>query len=545
MKKKDWGKYFPSTILSRGLDYYKAGLVYDTEFNEDNNELCASVSGTEEYSVSICFDDSCENISEMYCDCPYAESGYNCKHMAALLYAFDEGLKTESLKPTVKMKSVSIENIIDSLSESDAKKYLLEAALKSKNVSDKLILNSSNADILCDEEKHWKKKIRKIIYDAGGEYDYIDYDEAYDMFEDIVDYLDERLDILIKKELYDVAFDLICFAYEELQLCEFDDSDGGYSDFLSLFTDTLNIIIDSSGIIFKRKIFKWVSDNDLDSFFFDSFEEKEFLESNLRMIESKINACSDSDGWMLSDLVEKKCFVLKKLNTTEIKILSFRNKYRYLYEIRKHDAEEYLKNGDYEEVERLAIESKSIDNNSYYLSAWSEKLINIYKSTGQTEKYKSELLYYIFELDHFNLDIIKELKKLVLKGEWLNIRNQLIESPKFYDKCEFLCYEKLYTELLDNIIKHNTSSLFVTYEKELVKNLPVEARDAFLKILDKEMERANQRSWYSGLASKLSRIRKKYPDGKAYADNMAKKWAASYKRRSAMLEELRYAGFDV
>ena len=254
-------------------------------------------------------------------------------------------------------------------------------------------------------------------------------------------------------------------------------------------------------------------------------------------------ACSGDNGWMLSDLVEKKCFVLKKLNTPETKILSFRNQYRYLYEIRKHDAEEYLKNGDYEEAERLAIEGKSIDDNRYYLSAWSEKLINIYKSTGQTEKYKSELLYYIFELEHFNLEIIKELKILVLKDEWLNIRNQLIESPKFFDKCEFLCYEKLYKELLDCIIKHNTSNLFVTYEKELVENLPVEARDAFLKILDKEMERANQRSWYSGLASKLSRIRKKYPDGKVYADNMAKKWAASYKRRSAMLEELRYAGF--
>lgn len=113
MKKKDWEKYFPSTILSRGLDYYKAGLVYDIEFNEDNNELRATVSGTEEYSVSICFGDSRENISEMYCDCPYAESGYNCKHMAALLYAFDDGLKTEPLKSTVKMKSVSIESIID------------------------------------------------------------------------------------------------------------------------------------------------------------------------------------------------------------------------------------------------------------------------------------------------------------------------------------------------------------------------------------------------------------------------------------------------
>ena len=543
MKKKDWRKYFSSTILSRGLDYYKSGLVYDTEFNEDNNELCATVSGTEEYSVSICFDDSCENISEMYCDCPYAESGYNCKHMAALLYAFDDGLKTEPLN--IKKKSVSIESIIDSLSESDAKKYLLEAALKNKEVSDRLVLDSSDADILCDEEKHWKKSIRKIICDSGGEYDYIDYDEAYDMFENIVDYLDERLDILIKKELYDVAFDLICFAYEELQLCEFDDSDGGYSNFLSLFTDTLNIIIDSSSITFKRKIFKWVSDNDLDSFFFDSFEEKEFLESNLRIIQSKINACSGDNGWMLSDLIEKKCFVLKKLNIPEIEISSFRNKYRYLYEIRKHDAEDYLKNGDYEEAERLAIESKSIDNNIHYISAWSEKLINIYKSTGQTEKYKKELLYYIFELEHFSLEIIKELKSLVPKAEWLNVRNQLIESPNFFNKCEFLCYEKLYKELLEHIVKHDTSNLFVTYERELVENLPVEARDAFLKILDKEMERANQRSWYGGLASKLSRIRKKYPDGKVYANNMAKDWAVRYKRRSAMLEELRYAGFDV
>ena len=544
MNKKDWKKYFAPKILSRGLEYYQAGLVYDAKYDEYDNSLCANVSGTEEYAVSIYYDDNHEEIVEMYCDCPYAEDGYNCKHMAALLYAFDDGLKMESRVVVSENSYDSIKSLIDSLSEAKTKEFLLEAVLKDNSLLDKIKLMS--AETITDTQiKKCKNKIVSIIDYAGNMYGYIGYDRAYDMFKEINEYLDKHIDVLIDKNLYNDAFELICCAYEEINSYEIDDSDGGYTDFLSLCEYNLKIIIDAADIVFKRKIFYWLLENDFEYSFIDHFGEKEFLEKYLHLIEERIGFCSAGREYMLFDYVETKCSLLKKLKVPENDILKFRNEYRYLFNIRKNDADNYLENCNYAEAEKLAIEGKNTDKEIHYLSAWSRLLLTIYEKTEQTEKLKKELINYIFELKNFDLDRIKELKKFVSKYEWVKIRDRLIDEKRFFDKFEFLCSERLYKELLESIVRSNSSNLFITYEKELIKALPIETRDAFLKMLDNEMERANQRNWYERIASNLCRIRKRYPDGKVCADKLARKWVNKYKRRSAMLEELRYAGFDV
>lgn len=56
----------------------------------------ADVIGSEEYEVEISLDDDGE-IEEMYCSCPYADGGRNCKHMAAVLYEWEENSGGEDL----------------------------------------------------------------------------------------------------------------------------------------------------------------------------------------------------------------------------------------------------------------------------------------------------------------------------------------------------------------------------------------------------------------------------------------------------------------
>ena len=73
---------FSSKILERGYDYWAEGLVSDVLSTEDGYE--AIVSGSYNYEVEIIVDD--DEVLEMYCDCPYAEEGRYCKHMAAVLY---------------------------------------------------------------------------------------------------------------------------------------------------------------------------------------------------------------------------------------------------------------------------------------------------------------------------------------------------------------------------------------------------------------------------------------------------------------------------
>lgn len=84
-----WKCLFSTGVHNRGHDYFLSGAVHDIKYS--NNELKAVVSGSKDYIVRIVFSEDDENeILDMDCTCPYACDGYNCKHMVAALYKFDE-----------------------------------------------------------------------------------------------------------------------------------------------------------------------------------------------------------------------------------------------------------------------------------------------------------------------------------------------------------------------------------------------------------------------------------------------------------------------
>ena len=55
---------------------------------DSDGTISAKAEGSEEYNVEIEY--AGNQILSMYCSCPYAEGGENCKHMAAVLYAWEE-----------------------------------------------------------------------------------------------------------------------------------------------------------------------------------------------------------------------------------------------------------------------------------------------------------------------------------------------------------------------------------------------------------------------------------------------------------------------
>ena len=77
-----WQHLFSAAILQRGREYYRKNKV--RSLIQDGELYYASVEGTEEYEVQIRIRG--DEIVSMDCDCPYAEDGNRCKHMAAVLY---------------------------------------------------------------------------------------------------------------------------------------------------------------------------------------------------------------------------------------------------------------------------------------------------------------------------------------------------------------------------------------------------------------------------------------------------------------------------
>ena len=83
MQTKHWKDWFQPHILERGRAYFDEGRVSELERTEDS--YTAIVEGTEEYEVEILLGG--DSVEDMLCDCPYAEDGTACKHMAAVLFA--------------------------------------------------------------------------------------------------------------------------------------------------------------------------------------------------------------------------------------------------------------------------------------------------------------------------------------------------------------------------------------------------------------------------------------------------------------------------
>lgn len=95
-----WDYLFNTTILSRGRQYYKKGLVQN--FNQNGSSYTAEVIGSVVYDVAVHLTN--ENRPRMTCDCPYAVDGNKCKHMAAVLYAIEEYSTNHKGKVEVKIK---------------------------------------------------------------------------------------------------------------------------------------------------------------------------------------------------------------------------------------------------------------------------------------------------------------------------------------------------------------------------------------------------------------------------------------------------------
>lgn len=98
-----WKSFFYETMIKRGRQYYNAGRV--KRLNYKNGQWTALVKGSRHYNVKISLGKDGE-IFRMSCDCPFADGGENCKHMAAVLMAIEEEQKNDDQGEAVQQLDV-------------------------------------------------------------------------------------------------------------------------------------------------------------------------------------------------------------------------------------------------------------------------------------------------------------------------------------------------------------------------------------------------------------------------------------------------------
>ena len=132
-------------------------------------------------------------------------------------------------------------------------------------------------------------------------------------------------------------------------------------------------------------------------------------------------------------------------------------------------------------------------------------------------------------------DFLKDYSKLV---------DDIVKKSRYEDfVCKLLHEEKRYDELMSKIEQSsNKVGLLDSYEKVLRKSMPERVIKIYSVYLRKAAEMANERKKYKYLMPYLKKI-SKCDGGKIIAEDIAASWRQEYKRRTAMMDELRKAGF--
>ena len=286
----NWLNLFEPHILNRGRTYYEDGCVSELEIVE--NTVNAEVKGSEFYQVFIELDGG--EIVGMSCDCPYAAKGYNCKHMAAVLFEYEayltdkdendeeknsgNDLKNVIMTSSANAKRQEIEKLIIKIPEQDAKELLIDFLLRNEGLKNELQLKY-DFQMNAIQMTNLKKEIKNIIYRYGGG-SFIDWKYAYDFCSDLRNFLDDKIPLLIENQCYLQAFELTNIVFREVGDTDMDDSDGGSAMVAEKCYDYWREVTEKCNGNDREIIKKWFQDHKNTDFVIDYMEEyvDEFFE---------------------------------------------------------------------------------------------------------------------------------------------------------------------------------------------------------------------------------------------------------------------------
>ena len=558
---KPWKDLFRTHILERGLKYYEEGYV--TSLEQTLTGYMAVVEGTDDYHVEIEIRD--DQVYDMTCTCPYAADGNYCKHMAAVLYKIEEGEADTKIPANyfekVQDQKRELQEVIAGIPIKELQEIVFTQA-----TSDDFLYNRIMTKYALITPRHMirlKQQVNDIGYHYSDRSGFVDYYHATDYTDALNTLLYENIPLLLEKNYRMEAFELVNCVFYEIGNRDMDDSDGGTSFVADNCYEYWQTILQECNDKEKESMFQWFQEHQenyvmdyledyISDFLLNEFHDEEILQKKLHMLDEKIakfqkeNYSGDSYSayYGVVNNITARIRLMQELNYSKQEIREYRQKYRNFSEIRKMEIQEYLSGGKYEEAIAVLKESKSLDaDKAGVVAEYSQQLIQIYEKRNMQKEYAQELEYQVFECMQRDLEYIVKLKKLYSETEWKEQRERFLQGKtSSWIRYEFLVEEELFEELLREIQKNQSVYALDKYEKVLKKHLPNEVRDIYVQYVKKGAIQTADRKAYKYLMSYLKKITK-YPNGKKIAQDIAESWRQDYKRRPAMMDELRKAGF--
>lgn len=559
---QSWSELFRPHILARGLNYYEMGAVQN--LTKTKKGYSAIVEGSEEYEVEIETDG--DEILDMYCTCPYAEDGNACKHMAAVLCEIEETNPSEDAQAIEKVSDFQsrenkLKEVIERIPVEELRRMVEEFANQEESVYNHLMVHYAPI------EKQQVERLKEEVSIIGDKYSdrsgFVDWYHAGEYTDALVMFLEENISTLLDRGYPKEAFELVNAVFYEIGNRDMDDSDGGTGYVACRCYEYWKEILETCNSEEKENMFQWFLAHEknyvidymedyITDFLVDEFCDKEILMKKLQQLDAEIERAGEknlSGSEFLAyygevSNIRARINIMEKLGYSRTEILDYRKKYRNFAEIRQLEIEEYLEEKAYDKAIVVLKESKEKDKgNELLVSEYSKQLIRIYKLIKDSENYKKELLFFVFQCRQSNLDYIKRLKAASHVKEWMEYRDKILKSEKSYLVwMDLLVEEEMYEQLLEKIEEQGSAYILEQYEKILKKRFPKRVRDLYIKYVKASMSSVSDRKKYRELIRYLKKIAR-YPDGKRLTKEIADEWRKEYKRRSALIDELKKAGF--
>ena len=554
MQIESWKNWFQPHILERGRAYFEEDRVSDLERTEDG--CTATVEGTEEYEVEILLDG--DSIEDMLCDCPYAEDGNACKHMAAVLFAISAAEPSKKKAPA-KRERLTPAGLVEKIPDSQLRPLLTELVSADEKLYRALLLRYGETSL--DEcMKTLKKELASIGRQYAGRDGTIDYYHAGEFSEAIADHIQRQTETLLARNAPVLAFQAGIDALRKYSDYSIDDSDGEYGLIMETMRDMCMDVLAAADETVAEKIFDLLSDcvkSDREDWFvqdfasqmvFSLFVGKRFDEKKLALTDEQIAALTLADRkdysseYKMKELLTRRFDLMKKLSSPKEELDAFLDRYTSYSDIRKLRIQQALDDGKTDEAIRLLEEGKSADRDKPGLVAeYSEWLMDLYERQGQREKLIAELEYHVFDLSSGGMEMLNRLKNACTPAQWLEYTERYL-SGRAYHKLELMEAEGLWERLMKAVTATGRLSILDRYEAALKKRYPNEMLGAYACILTKEAAAVSDRKRYQELARYLKKLRS-YPGGAERAAQLSEDWRTRYIRRRAMMEELRNVGF--
>ena len=563
----NWKKLFAIHILERGYDYYCDDAVENMEISDDI--IRADVIGSEDYEVEISLSNG--EVTDMYCSCPYALDGRNCKHMAAVLYEWSENeaeemkeeekkINTDLFQPAYtvnshKKKLTAVEELVRCANEEDVRSFL--AAVLAED--EKLLLrfhNIINKQVTREDINNYIRQVDIIADRYLGRNRFISYYEADGFISELEEIIDEDVRRMIDNGDYLSAFEVMNYIFVLIGDVDMDDSDGGTGMLADrIYQLWLELLVKVS-LEEKRKMFDWFTSH-LDGSVIDyleeyieqiimgEFEEKEYEQAKLDFIEDMIARSERKDSDWSRDYGVGKWAVrylemLQEKKASDEQIKEVCKRYWKSSSVRRYYVDICMKKKEYDHVLQILDECILLDKQYRGLiSEYSEKKKEIYLLQGNRSAYIEQLWKLVLEHEPGNLELYRELKKQYTADEWLVKREEIFGKLPAYAHVERLYKEeKLYDRLLVYVLNSPGLYALQEYEKVLKKEYPEQILNKYKDEVSKMAVHTSDRKNYAHLVSLLRKMQQ-MKGGSKLVEQIVAEWKIKYKNRPAMMDELR------